>query len=371
MLTRRNFARRLGVAAAGASVFTEAAFAQRAAVGGSVPEDAAWLNANENPDGPPKASIEAAMSMLPKAGRYHYQQFREFYATVGQSEGLEASQVLVGAGSSEILHAAVDAFTGPDRPLIHIHPTYEGPISVATALGRKSIPVPLNANHAADVKRLVEEADKARGGIIYLCNPNNPTSAITPKQDIGWLIANLPPNTVALIDEAYIHLSTAPELESAIAYVKQGKNVVVSRTFSKIYGMAGLRVGFGCAPPNLIRQMEPFRDNVVSIVSARAVAAALNEAQTIIPDRRARYGKIRSDLCAWLRQKSLKYIEPHANFVMIDVGRDVRTMLPVMAAKGVVTGRPFPPLDHMMRVSIGTESDMDKFRRVFWEVYSS
>lgn len=370
MLTRRGFARGLGGAAAFASAWTEAALAQRAAISGNAPPDTAWLNANENPDGPPPAAVEAALRTVPRAGRYHYQEFREIYASVAASEGLDRAQMLVGAGSSEILHCAIDAFTGPDRPLVSADPTYELPMGVAGALGRRVIRVPLRDDFGVDVKRLVEEAGKAGGGLIYFCNPNNPTSAITSGEEIGWLIANLPPNTVALIDEAYIHLSDSPKLESAIRYVKQDKPVVVTRTFSKIYGMAGMRVGFGCARPEFIARMEPFRDNVISIVSARAAIAALAD-PAVVADRRARYGKIRSELCAWLRSKGLRSIEPHANFVMFETGRHVRSFQGPMLARGVAVGRHFPPMDNWMRVSVGTEADMEKFRRVFWEVYSA
>jgi histidinol-phosphate aminotransferase len=369
-MTRRDFGRRTGMLAAGVAAWTETALAQRAAIAGQAPKDTIWLNANENPDGPPPAAVEAAVAMVSKAGRYGYQQFRDIYAEIARSEGLNADQVVVGAGSSEILHCAIDAFTSPERPLITMDPTYEMPAGLTRFKGHKVVRVALNDHYAADVKLLVEEAGKAGGGLIFICNPNNPTSAVTPKKDIDWLVANLPPNTIALIDEAYIHLSDSPELESAIKYVKQGKDVVVSRTFSKIYGMAGLRVGFSCARPDLTQKMEPYRDNVISIVSAHAALAALADTK-VVPERRAKIGKVRSDLCAWLRTKNVKYIEPHANFIMIETGRDARTMQREMLTRGVAVGRAFPPLEKMMRVSIGTAEDMEKFRRVFWEVMSA
>src|SRR5437867_3827047 len=271
MLTRRGFAG-IGAAAFTGRMLPEMAYAQRAAVGGRLPKDIVWLNANENPDGPPRSSIEAMIKVLPEGGRYHYQEFGDFYATVARSEDLAPEQILVGSGSSEILHAAVDAFTTSSRPLITVVPTYEGPIDVANDLGHKVVRVPLVAPaYVPDVRKLISEAEQAGGGLIYLCNPNNPTSSVTPKADLAWMIANLPRNTVALIDEAYLHFGEAPELESAMGYVRQGKNVIVARTFSKIYGMAGLRAGFGCASPELIAKMAPFRNNVISIVTARAV----------------------------------------------------------------------------------------------------
>jgi histidinol-phosphate/aromatic aminotransferase/cobyric acid decarboxylase-like protein len=147
--------------------------------------------------------------------------------------------------------------------------------------------------------------------------------------------------------------------------------VVITRTFSKIYGMAGMRAGFACARPDIIEKMAPFRNNVISIVTARGVLAALADRDSILADRVTRFRKVRDDLTAWLRSKNLKYIDPHANFLMIHLGRDVRTVSGPMVSKGVAVGRPFPPLDTWMRVSIGTAAEMEKFRRVFWEVYSA
>ena len=347
------------------------AYAQRAAIHGKLPPDTVWLNANENPEGPPRSSIEAMTKVLPESGRYHYQEFGDFYAAIARSEDLAPEQILVGAGSSEVLHAAVDAFT-PGRTLITVAPTYEGPVELAArGLGRPVIQVPLEAPYVPDARKLVEHAEKAGGGLIYLCNPNNPTSTVMPKKDLAWMVDNLPPGTVAVIDEAYSHFADTPEFESALGYVRQGKNVVVTRTFSKIYGMAGLRAGFACAPPELIAKMAPFRMNVISIVTARAVLAALDESKTLIPERRARYIRIRRELCEWLRDRGLPYIEPQANFVMIDVGRDARDFISAMPTKGVAVGRPFPPMTNFLRVTIGTDRDMAKFRDVFWSVYKA
>jgi histidinol-phosphate aminotransferase len=369
MLTRRGFAAHLGAALAAGRMLPEMAYAQRALVPGDLPKDTVWLNANENPLGPPKSSIQAMTEVLPASWRYHYQEVRDFYAALGRSEDLGPENILAGSGSSEMLHAAVDAFTAPDRPMIVMYPTYEGPPEVARSMNHPVIQVPLAPDYGADVRKLAAEAEKARGGLIYMCNPNNPTSAITRKQDVAWLVQNLPSDTVLLIDEAYIHFSDSPDLESAIQYVRQGKNVMVARTFSKIYGMAGVRAGFVCARADLIERMRPFRNNVLSVIAMRAALAALAEARTLVPERRAVNARIRADLCAWLRERKLPYIEPHANFLMIDVGRNAREFIAKMPRMGVAVGRPFPPLDNMLRVSIGTAPQMQKFREVFWRVY--
>jgi histidinol-phosphate aminotransferase len=369
MITRRGFAARVGAAMAIGKMLPEMAYAQRAMVEGDLPKDMVWLNANENPLGPPKSSLAAMADVLPAAGRYHYQEVRDFYAALARSEDLQAENVLVGAGSSEMLHAAVEAFTAPDRPLIVMHPTYEGPPEVARAMHRQVVQVPLLPDYSADVRKLAEAAGKAHGGLIYMCNPNNPTASITRKAEVAWLAENLPGDTVLLIDEAYIHFGESQDLETALPYVRQGKNVVVARTFSKIYGMAGVRAGFVCGTPGLIDRMRPFRNNVISIIAMRAVLAALAESRTLIPERRAINARVRAEMCAWLRERKLRYIDTQANFMMIDTGRNAREFMTKMPPLGVAVGRPFPPLDNMLRVTIGTGPEMQKFRDVFWRVY--
>ncbi len=367
MLTRRSFA---GVAVAATRLIPEMAYAQRAAVTvGGLPKDMVWLNANENPAGPPEVALAAMREVLPTSGRYHYQEFGAITSAVAKSEDLSPEQIVLGCGSSEVLHTAVDAFTSPTRPLISVTPAYEGPIELARSLGHPVVLTKLRDDYTADVKKLAEEADKAKGGLIYLCNPNNPTAAMVKSAEIDWLVANLPSNTILLVDEAYIHFGENPDLKSALPYIRAGKDVIVTRTFSKIYGMAGLRVGFAAAKPAFIEKLAPLRINVIPIVSAKGVVAALADKENIVRDRRAALGKTRRDVCAWLRERNVKYIEPHANFMMVDCGRDAREFVTAMPKLGVAPGRPFPPLDNMLRVTIGTEAEMAKFREVFWKVY--
>jgi histidinol-phosphate aminotransferase len=367
MLSRRDLARRFGVVAASIAIGGEAAFAQRSGVHPKDRSQLVLLNANENPEGPPQISIDAMTKALPRGGRYHDEDTESLTSAIAASEHLQAEQVLAASGSSEILHCAVDAFTSPTLPLITTLPSYEQPVEIAAAHGNPVIKVPMTPEWAADVRKMVAEAEKARGGFIYVVNPNNPTSSITKKADIAWLVANLPPNTVALIDEAYIHFSTSPELASSIPYVQQGKNVIVARTFSKIYGMAGLRIGFGCARPDLIRKMSVYRNNIVPVPSVQAAKVAL-ASPTLVPERREKFVKIRSEVCNWLDANRYKFIPPHGNFLMIDVKRDVRGVIAEMLDRGVAVGRPFPPLNQMLRVTIGTDADMAKFREVFPQV---
>ena len=370
MFTRRNFIAGAGAAAAAVRLLPEMAWAQRAAVKtAGLPKDIVWLNANENPAGIPEVAQAAMREVIPTAYRYHYQEFGGIYETIAKSEELTPDQILVGAGSSEPLHIVVDAFTSATRPFITVTPAYEGPTETAKALGRPVVLTKLREDYTADVHKLVEEADKAHGGLIYLCNPNNPTSTVTRARELAWLVANLPANTTLLMDEAYIHFVEAQDVESALPYVRQGKNVIVARTYSKIYGMAGLRVGFVAARPETIQRLAPLRMNVISIVSARGVVAALGQQQSIVSDRKASMAKTRRELCAWLDGEKVTYVQPHANFLMIDCGRDAHEFIDKMPRLGVAPGRPFPPLTNLLRVTIGTDQEMAKFRDVFIKVY--
>ena len=351
-----------------AAGLTEAAFAQRAKVPGVAPAGTVWLNGNEFPEGPPKASVDAMANIIGGSNRYHYQEFPAFYAKLAANEGLSADEILVGAGSSEVLHAAVEAFTSPTLPLIIPMPTYEAAPELTRYKGNPVIETPLTSKMAPDVRRIVAEAEKAGGGLIYIVNPNNPTSTITTSDDMAWLVANLPKNTNILFDEAYLHYATSPEASSGFRYVKEGKNVMVARTFSKIYGMAGLRVGFMAARPDLIQKLTPYRNNVISIVSARAVMAAIDLGPSFLTERKAKIVNTRNELCSWLEKKNYKFIPPQANFLMIETGRQAKDVQAVMLTKGVAIGRPFPPLNTMIRVTIGTDSEMAKFRSAFAQV---
>src|SRR5262249_82576 len=172
--------------------------------------------------------------------------------------------------------------------------------------------------------KLAEEATKSGGGLVYICNPNNPTSSLTPTKDIDWLVANLAANCVLLIDEAYLHFAQPTEIESAMKHVRDGRNVIVTRTFSKIYGIAGARAGFGSAPPDVIKARNPFMDKVIPVMALRGAMAALAERDTLVPKRRADIARIRGEFCDWLRQKNIRFVQPHANFAMINIGRDVK-----------------------------------------------
>jgi len=365
MLSRRKFG---SLALTGLG--SELAFAQHAAVLGAVPADTVWLNANENPEGPPAEAKAAISDAIQDAGRYNHRFFQVLNEALARFAGVQPDQVIQGAGSTEILHCALHAFTSADKPLITVWPTWEMARDVVEAAGGRVVKVPLTKHWSADVERLAAEAKKAGGGVIHLGNPNNPTSSITPKRELRWLAEHLPPNTVLLIDEAYIQFADSQNVESGITYLREGRNVIATRTFSKLYGMAGVRVGFGCGPADLLRRMQPFRNNVISILGARAVMAAIQLGDGFLAERRARRNRIRAELCAWLDRNGRRYIPPHGNFILIDIGGNVQEAIARMLAEGVAVGRRFDSVDTWMRVAIGTDREMDKFRTAFQRVVS-
>ena len=365
MLTRRRMIQNLGSIAIAGRLASERAFAQRLHYKTATQPNMVWLDANENPAGPPASAIKAIVDGAASVARYHLDEFEGFGEAIATSENIKPEQVLFGVGSTELIDAAICAFTSSSAPMITASPSYDIVIQLAQSLGRKVVQVPLTSEWSFDVRRIASDATNAGGGLIYLCNPNNPTASLTPTKDIEWLVANLPPHTVLLVDEAYIHFVDPSQIKSAIKHVRDNNSVIVTRTFSKIYGMAGARAGFGCANAELIRQMGPFMDKLIPVLALRAAKAALGERETLVPQRRANVARIRGELCAWLRQKNIQFIEPHANFVMINIGRDSKAFGHSMREGGVAVGRPFPPLDKMLRVTIGTDAEMAKFREVF------
>jgi histidinol-phosphate aminotransferase len=357
-VSRRRFGLGTATAAAAALLTGESGYAKRFLAGSKFNPAIAWLNANENPEGPPAVSIEAMKQCLHLAGRYRDDDMNALGEQIAQLERIQPSQVLLASGSSEILNCAVVAFTSERIPVITPAPVFELPVDIAKGMGRPHVQIPLRPDYSADVEALVRESKKAGGGLVYVCNPNNPTASITSAKDLDWLVTNLPEKAVLLVDEAYIHFD--PAIESAMKHVQSsGRNVIVARTFSKIYGMAGLRVGFGCARVDLIKKMEQFRDNSISIPGVYAASASLAD-PGVVAKRRARYNALRKDFVSFLDRKGLKHIPSHANFVMFDTRKPVRDVIFAMRAQGVEVGRPFPPYDTMLRVTLGTPQEMDR-----------
>jgi histidinol-phosphate aminotransferase len=377
-VSRRSFMRFAGAAAAAMPIFTEAHFAQAAmqaaAPAGKAapakprrrmtfPEGAVLINANENPLGPCRAACEAIAAIAHKGGRYDIDgETAKLTTTFAQQNGLKEDYISVYAGSSEPLHFTTLAFTSPTAGFVTGDPSYEAGMRAAQISGAKISKVPLTSTYAHDVKAMVAADPSA--GVIYICNPNNPTGTLTSKEDIAWAVANKPKGAIVLVDEAYIHLSDSP---SALDMVAADKDVIVLRTFSKVYGMAGIRCGFAVGRPDLLKKLEAYGQNAMPITGSAAANVSLLDAE-LVPSRKKIIGDIRNDTFDFLAKNNYKFIPSQSNCFMIDTGRNGRQVIAAMQAKNVFIGRTWPIWPNMVRVTVGSADDMAKFKVAFKEV---
>lgn len=371
-VSRRSFLHMVstaGAVAAAMPILTEAHFAwaqagRRGAMR-DIPADAVLINANENPLGPCPAACEAIAKITPMGGRYDYNSTAEVARTFSEQEGLKPGYLQVYAGSSEPLHYTVLAFTSPGKGYVTADPGYEAGMRAADVSKAKISKVALKPDHSHDVKAMV--AADPNAGVIYICNPNNPTGTITSKADILWALANKPKGSILLIDEAYIHLSDA---ESSVDLVKADKDVVVLRTFSKIYGMAGLRCGFAIGRPDLLEKLQAYGMNAMPITGSAAATASLKDA-SLVPTRKKIIADIRNDTFEWLNANNYSFIPSQTNCFMVDTKRDGKAVFAAMADKHVYIGRVWPVWPTYVRVTVGTKQEMDKFKVAFKQVMDS
>ena len=375
-VSRRSFLRMASAAAAAVPILTEAhlAWAQTASGTGkssrfhggrntAVPADAVLINANENPLGPCKVACDACNLITPHGGRYDFAQTVALQKAIMDVEGLKEDSIAIYAGSSEPLHYSVLAFTSPSRPYVTADPGYEAGMAAAQFAGAKVLTVPLTRDtHAHDVRAMVAASPEA--GVLYIANPNNPTGTITSAEDIGWALKNKPRGSILLIDEAYIHFSDQP---SAMEMVLNGEDVIVLRTFSKIYGMAGLRCGYAAARPDLLAKLQIYGMNAMPVTAAAAAEASLRY-KPLVAERKKINADIRQNTFAWLDKQGYSYTRSQTNCFMVDTKRDSKQVIAAMQAKNVYIGRVWPAWPTHVRITVGTEQDMQAFRTAFSEV---
>jgi histidinol-phosphate aminotransferase len=362
--SRRHFARITSLLTAGAALpfYNEAALAQRARPFAMGP-DAVRIGSNENPLGPCPEALEAIYSIAKLGGRYSpHGEPADLIKTVAAQEGLKEDYVAPYAGSSDPLHRSVCAFVSPTRSLVMGDPGYEAGARSAEFIGAKTYRVPLKKDYAHDVKAMA--AADPNAGVLYICNPNNPTGTLTPKEDIEWLVANKPKGSILLLDEAYIHFSGAA---SGSPLVAADKDVIILRTFSKAYGMAGLRAGLALGRPDLLAKLRPFGAGMLPITGMADAAASLN-VKTLIAERRKINTDIREDVFSFLDKKSFSYVPSLSNKFMLQVNRPGMEIVQALAKEKVFIGRVWPAWPTYVRVSIGTQDDMDKFKAALTKV---
>jgi histidinol-phosphate aminotransferase len=314
--------------------------------------------------GPCPEAIEAVCQVAPLGGRYLFDRTFAFVDAMAAVEGLPTSHVMPFAGSSDPLHRAVLAFASPTRPLVTGDPGYEAPERAARFIGAKVVQVPLRKDFSHDPQGLVQ-AD-ANAGVIYICNPNNPTGTVTRKEDIEYVVANQPKGCVVLLDEAYVHFSTTAT--PATELVAADRDVIVLRTFSKIYGMAGLRAGAALGRPDLLEKLRGYAGLAMLPATGMAAATASLKVKGLVDARRKAVAAVRDDLCGWMSKKGYGFIPSEANMVLVDGKRPGREVTLAMLRHKVAVGRSWPALPTHVRVTVGTRDEMARFKTAFERV---
>ncbi len=386
-MDRRRFAQLLGVGAACLAARPQLALASPSvAVTGSptAPKHIVRLSSNENPYGPSPMAVRAMQEAFGLAWRYPDEHADMLMDMLARLNGVQRDHILLGDGSGEILKLCAAAFTGPmsndrnreiklARPtrgksaptfklgrghLVVADPTFEAILNHAAVNSAEVVKVPLDASFSHDLTRMLAAANE---GLIYICNPNNPTASITSKNDLREFIANCPRETMILVDEAYYHYADSPDYESVIPLVEEHPNLIVARTFSKIYGMAGLRCGYCVAQPQVIERLRPHQTwDSVNIMALVAAIASLKDQNQLANGRRLN-AATKTFVSNRVAKLGYKHIPSQANFMMIDMKRPVQPLISGLRERGVQVGRLFPTLPNHLRVTIGKRDEMETF----------
>ena len=363
-ISRRRFAQLLGAGAAAAVARPALSFAgspEQAAESGIV-----RLSANEHPYGPSPKAFKAMSDAFGLASRYPHEQDTVLIDKLAKLNGVNHDQILLGDGSNEILKLCADTFTGTEKgKLIAADPTFEAILIQARVNGADVVKVPLTRSFGHDLPKMLTAANK---GLVYVCNPNNPTASITPKNELREFITRTPRETAILVDEAYFHYVDARDYETVIPLVKDHSNLIVARTFSKIYGMAGLRCGYCVAQKETIEQLRRHQMwDSVNIMALVAASASLDDPDQV-PNGRRLNSEARAFVTAELDTMGYKSIPSQANFIMFDCKRPVVPLIQALRQRNVHVGRLFPALPNYMRLTIGKKSHMESFLSAFREV---
>lgn len=363
--TRRHLLRVAALVSAGAvlPLGSERALAQLSNTG-AIPDDAVKINANEFPEGPSERALAALAEAARRGNRYQYPETDSLVAAAAALEGLQPEHFATYPGSSLALHHAVIAFTSPKRALVVAEPGYEAAVAAATFIGAPVVRVPLRADASHDLAAMLAAAGRQPVGLFYVCNPNNPTGTVTPRAEIAALVAAAPRGSVVLLDEAYIHLCDEPR---GVDLVQAGANVVVLRTFSKIFGMAGLRAGFAVARKDLLARMTPWNTGAMPATATAAARAALGERELIAARKRGNAER-RGDVMRFFDTHGFRYTPSVANHLMVDARIPTPEVIAALKKRNVYVGRPWPVWPTHVRVSIGSAPDMERFKSAFLDV---
>ena len=368
-LSRRGFLRSASIAAAATAVLELPALAVppqvEAAHRGDIPTGAIKLSNNENAYGPSPKSLAAMQAAVAEGNRYPDRYNHQLVQSIAALHQVKAERVLLGCGSMDILRAATAAFLGPGKALIMPQPTFEAIADYSKPLGSQTIKVPLDRKYAHDLDAMLASAQK-QPSLIYVCNPNNPTATITPRKDLESFIGKLPSNAVVLIDEAYHHFALgSPGYESFLDRPVEDERLIVSRTFSKVYGLAGMRIGYAIASGETLKRLSAFRsEECQNTAGVRAAIAGLAD-QDYVRMAIARNAADRQEFFKQAKARALNPIDSQANFIMMNASRPDPAVIDYFQKNNIIIGRKFPPMDNYVRISLGKPDEM----RRFWQVW--
>ena len=328
-------------------------------------DNLAKLANNENPYGPSEAVIQAMTKAFKYANRYGYPD-GDIVNAIAKHHDVPTNQVMIAAGSGEILDVCCTALLQDGRKIVGSDPSYEILYSNANNLKAETIRIPLLADYRQDIPAMIRATRKNHRdvGFVYLCNPNNPTGRIVTKTEVKELLDGIPEDVPVLIDEAYHHFVEDPAYETSMHYVKEGRPVIVARTFSKIAGLAGMRLGYAVATRDRLAELRPYATGSVNACVRWGGAAALADKANEDKVRRVTL-ELRKQTIADLKTLGYDSIPSETNFFMVHLKRPVQPVIDEFRKKGVLVGRPFPPLTQSLRVSIGTPVEFSRFRVAF------
>ena len=329
----------------------------------------AHLSSNENCWGPPDSVMKAMNSAWKYSNRYGYPD-GNLQGEIAKLHGVKNENVLLTAGSSEVLDVVATTYLQGGKKVLGVEPTYSTVYQHATSIKTSAIKLPLTKDYRQDMQMFIKTAN-ARAkeiGLVYLCNPNNPTGQIVTKDEVKQLLVGLPKGMPVLIDEAYHHFVDDSRYATSVPYAIEGRPVIIARTFSKIAALAGMRLGYAVAPATMIAEMQPYSMGSINALVRWGGVASLKDTASQADVKRKTI-ELRKKTTAELTAYGYECIPSEANFFMVAIGREIQPVIDEFRAKKVLVGRPFPPMTTHMRVSIGTAEEMDRFMKAFKEIF--
>lgn len=373
--SRRRFVGGVAAAFGAMGLKPSALFAQGQTAqfrGGEAEYDAfAKLASNENNWGPPENVMQAMNHAWKYANRYGYPD-ADVVQEIAKHHGVKPENVLLTPGSGEVLEIVGEAFLmGNTKKVVGADPTYATVFQHATQIKAEGIKVPLLKDYRQDIPTMINEANKnaASVGLFYLCNPNNPTGAVVTKAEVKQVIEGIPKTMPILIDEAYHHFVDDPAYGTSIPYIIEGRPVIVARTFSKIAALAAMRVGYAISTPEIIKQLRVYASNSVNVLAKHGAVASLNDTAGQAEVKK-KIVELRNKTSRELEAYGYPVIPSQTNFFMVSLHEaTIQPTIEAFRQKGILVGRPFPPMVNHMRVSVGKPEEMAKFTAAFKEIF--